>query len=495
LLRTTDVGRGGGESLKMASQFKPGRQFEEELSDTQSVRPFWMSKRQIGIALKVMPLVLIVWSVLMFGFKTELNPLTDEVGYHAGGVLLAGSLNNGSFFNDALNTEYFKYSGYYAFAGIVYFIFGEHPLLLRVFGFFPFFLLAVVIANISSFIAGERARVFSFLTGLLSPTLLFFSLQLYRDIYIISAVVVVLHALVVSVQLKRTIRQFITLPTLLAFVFIYLMRAPQAILTFAISIVCLLVAKALTLPEKARKRAFIVSILFIVVASYLSKDVLLDVMSYTIFEGQKGVIVINQLAELSMYSFTSVEDMLSALLDPKFFVVTIFSKLTNFMLGPHPFSDSTLSVLDLIGGFSTVTWGGYQWEDVLLVYGMQWVEHFLLLVFLLSGIRGLWMYKRNVFIIFAIWWGIYSILTIFTGNETRWGLPLMAIWCIIPALGYTWYGTRLNLLFSFKILGFFTVISVRNFGIHAPMIVVPIGLITLMVMLTASKDIEITQNE
>ncbi|MEN8131639.1 MAG: hypothetical protein ABFS45_15890 [Pseudomonadota bacterium] len=452
------------------------------VSKDRKTSPFWMSRSQKAALTYIIPLIGGLWLFILFFFKNELNPLGDETGYHRRGVLLANSISEGSFFADVFNTDLFKYPGYSALAGFVYYVFGEFPLLLRALGFIPFFVLAVVVANMATLIAGERARIFAFLTALLSPVLFFFSLQLYRDIYIACAVSIVLHAIVAYAITEKQLKSNVTPALLLAFAVLYFMRTPQFWLMLVLAVPSLLVIKALSFSRQKKIVVIVASFSLITISVIIFREDLMQLISQTFFEDTESVITTTQLSALSGYSFSSAEEILSALLDLKFILITIVAKLTMFFLGPHPFARSGAGqdIMTLFNGFEQNDWGGYQWIDVLLVYGLQWIQNISLLGFLLAGLMGLWSFNRKVFLVFAGFYAAYAIITIFSGNETRWGLPIYILYCIIPALGYSWFGKRLRLIFPVLTLLFIGIIIVRWFGVFVPMIVVPVLIFGLL---------------
>jgi hypothetical protein len=210
-------------------------------------------------------------------------------------------------------------------------------------------------------------------------------------------------------------------------------------------------------------------------------------------DNSTGEISMTHQSALSDFTFTSGDEIGAALMNPKFVLVTLVAKLTNFTLGAHPFTHSEYNknVLDLFEEFNPYNWGGFQWEDVLLIYGLQWIENYLLLAFLLAGLIGLWRYNRKVFVVMAMHWAIYAFLTMFSANETRLGLPIMVIFCVIPALGYAWFGGRLNQLQPSMWMLFFVVIAVRLYGIAIPMIMVPIAMFALMIPQLKARDPDI----
>lgn len=456
--------------------------------DARAGQPFWMSRRQVDTSLRFIPLLLAIWIIFLLGFKTEINPLGDEGGYHDGGVLLANSLAKGTFLQDAFDQDMFKYPGYFALAGILYFIFGEYSLLLRVVGIVPFLGLALVIANMASLIAGERARNFAMLSVFFSPIFLYFSLMLNRDIYIILCLAIVLHAVVAVTQLGLSPRRLLSPPVLLALAIIFLMRAPQLAITLGLSLVTMVLCWSISFSRRRRQVVFILTVLFMAGTVYLARGPLLEIMAQTFFEGQQRVISTTQLSALSNFSFTSIGEMLAALLHPKFVVITLVAKLSSFTLGPHPFvrvEEGQGSILDLFGNFQPGAWGSYQWEDVLLINGLQWIPHFLLLPFLIAGLIGIWRYNAKALITLGSIWAAYAVLTIFSGNETRWGLPIVVVYYVVTAIGYGWYGGRIRHLWLLSAIMISMVIWVRGYyGFPVPMIIVPVVLFGLMFVLT-----------
>jgi hypothetical protein len=238
---------------------------------------------------------------------------------------------------------------------------------------------------------------------------------------------------------------------------------------------------SLSFSQRRRQVTCVFTAMFLVAAVYLARDPLLEIMSHTLFEGQQREISTTQLSALSNYSFISAEKIISALLDPKFLVITLVAKFTSFSLGPHPFSrveEGGANILDFFSGqFQSNTWGGCQWEDVLLVYGLQWIPQFILLPCLVTGLVGILRYNDKALIALASIWVTYAALTIFSGNEWRWGLPMMLVYYVVLAMGYGLFGFIKSLwLFSASIS--IIVVLVRAYGLPVPMIVIPIALLS-----------------
>lgn len=448
-----------------------------------ALNPFWMPRQQRYLTFFALPIVFTIWLIFLLAFKQNINDFGDEKLYHQGGIALSQSITNGTFLQDALNKDAFKHPGYFALAGVTYWLFGENSLLLRSFGFIPFFFLAVVISNIAALVCGERARLFAYLTALCNPVFLFFSLQLLRDIYLVFAVTLVTHAIICCAQAGLRLRYILTAPVLASMTTIYLFRYAQGMLTLFIFLSCLGTIFAFSTPLKRRKFSVILLISVTAIAGYLLRNHFLSMITDTFFDGVGQQISTTQLAALSDFSFGSADEMLAALINPKFLAVMLVAKLSNFALGPHPFSrtESNADLMDLFGNFSSASWGGYQWEDVLLVYGLQWMQNFAMLAFLVAGLLGLWRFNKKIFSVIVLHWAAYSIVTIFSGNEIRWGLPTMVLFCIIPSFGYALFSNRLK---RFQLLSatflLFTV-AVRPLGVPVPMIAVPLALLGLMV--------------
>jgi len=181
---------------------------------------------------------------------------------------------------------------------------------------------------------------------------------------------------------------------------------------------------------------------------------------------------------LSNYSFRTANEMITALFDPKFLLITIFSKLSNITLGSHPFLNSNQgsAIFDLIENFQPEAWEGYKWEDVLLTKGFQWMVHFLLLPYFIAGFVGILRFKRKVLIPLITLWITFALITIFIGNDERWGLPIMLVYYVITSIGYGWYGNRLKKFFELTYGLLIGVVAVRIIGYQVPMLVVPIFL-------------------
>ena len=452
--------------------------------DDWSAYPFWISQDQKNIALRVAPLLLCVWLFFLLGFKTEISNLGDEAGYHAGGVLLAKSLWNGTFLQDAFNKDNFKFPGYYVLAGIFYFLFGENQLLLRALGFFPFFGLALVVTNIVSLIAGSRARNFAMLAVLFSPVFISFSLRIYRDIYIVFGIALVLHAFITVTQQNLPLRKIISIYSLLGLGIITMMRSPMLSITLIIVIVSLLLCWTHSLPHKSQLFMFMMVGLFLAGILFFARTQLIDLISQTFLFTKDTELSTTQVTALSGFSFRTPEDMLNALMTPSFLLITIVAKLSGFTLGSHPFlnqnNEVNRSLFELIENFQPSHWGGVLWEDVLLMSGMQWIVHFLLLPFLIAGILGIWRYNRKALFILGTLWITFSIITIFSGNEERWGLPNMIVYYVVTAVGYGMYGMLFKQLFPFYYSFLICVIFARFIGVDVPMIVV--FLVTFFVM-------------
>lgn len=447
------------------------------------------------LALRVAPLVLLIWLFFLFGFKTELNYYGDEPGYDFGGKLLAHSLAKGTFIDDALDTNLFKYPGYYAFAGIVYFLFGEHPLLLRALGFLPFVGLALIVANISTLIAGERARSFALLAVLFSPVFLFFSLQIYRDIYIVFYIAIVFHRVVAVTQLGFHPVKYITPFTAVAFLLIFLFRAPQMFTTAAIVGGTLIFCITLTLPVWKRLIIVLLFLILLIVVIYLNYGLIIEVINEIFFNHFKidGQLTLNQYAAISDFSFTSTDEMLSAFLNPIFVVKALILKVTGFVFNANPFVQTDSDILTLFGKFEYGYWGGYQWEDVLLVYGLQWIPHFVLQPFLIAGIVGLCRFNHKALIALVMMWVIHALITLFTANEIRWGLPMMLVYYVVLSTGYAWFAGRIMLMMICSYILLTLVILVRIWIFPVPMILVPLALVGVM-LLTKPKPVVMVNN-
>jgi len=446
--------------------------------DHRSANPFWMSENQKNVALRFLPFLLVIWLFFLLGFKTEISSFGDEGVYHNGGLILASSLAKGTFLKDVFDKDMFKYPGYYGFAGVTYFLFGENPLLVRVFGIIPLLGLSLIIANMASLIAGERARNFAMLSIFFSPILFFFSIMLLRDIYILFGVGLVLHTLIAIIQLHLPFKKIFSIPALLGLGIIYLMRFPMIAISLIVVIISLLLSWALSLSLNRRRLAFILVTFIIVGALYFAYLPLVDLISQTFFAGQELEASISSISYLSDYSFRTANEMITALFDPKFFVITIFSKLNNITLGAHPFlnSHNDVSLFNLISNFKPESWGGYKWEDVLLTKGLQWMVHFLLLPYFIAGFVGILRFNRKVLIPLFMLWITYAFITIFTGNDERWGLPIMLVYYVIISIGYGLYGNRLKKFFVLTYGLLIGVVAVRILGYQVPMLVVPIFL-------------------
>jgi hypothetical protein len=451
--------------------------------DPRAAQPLFCSQVQKNTIQKYLPLLLLIWVTFLLGFKLEVSPLGDEGGYHEGGVLLANSLANGTFLQDAFDKDLFKYPGYYSLAGVLYFVFGEHGLILRVFGLLPFLGLAVVVANTASLIAGERARNFAMLSVFFSPVFIRFSLVLYRDIYIVFALAVVLHAVIAFTQLNLSLRKLLSRHVLLAIALIYFVRTPQLGITLGISIVTLASCWSLSLSRRKKNIAILVVLLSGASTIYLSGDFLLRNMNEVFFVADDITISTTQLSAVSNFSFTSVEGMLDALTNPKFLVVTLSAKVSSLALGPHPFSYSEdgLSILTLFQNFDVKAWGDIAWEDVLLINGLQWIPHFIFLPLFIAGLIGIWQYNIKAMIALGCVWITYAILTTYSGNETRWGLVITVIYYLVTSVGYGMYGAKIKGAWASSGWLFFGVLLARAFGFPVPMLVVPVVLFGFMV--------------
>jgi hypothetical protein len=444
-----------------------------------------MSPEEKRLAIRVSPFVIVIWLIFLFGFKTEFGFVGDESGYHDGGVFLARSLANGTFLADALNPDLFKYPGYYGLAGIFYFLFGEHSLMLRALGLLPLLGLAVVVANTSALVSGERARNFGYLAVLFAPVLLFFSLQLYRDIFVVFAIAVVLHRTIAVTQLNLGPKFFVTYPVIGAFVLIFFFRSPQVFITAVSVIVTYAISWALSLSVRKRGPALIALFSLVFLGGLLAADMLLQIVQDNYFtSSQREDVTISTYTALSSFSFASPRDMLVAFTNPAFVAKALILKLTGFALGPHPFSEieGSGSILNLFGSFQPADWGNYRWEDVLLVYGLQWLPHWMFLPFLIAGLIGLWRFNVKALIALATVWLLYAGITLFTANETRWGLPMVLVYYVIVAIGYAWYAGRITQYWFVGGALFVSVIAVRMWFFPVPMIVVPLALLVLMLI-------------
>ena len=451
--------------------------------DPQAANPFWMSNREKSLLIKVLPFLLSMWIIWLLGFKIGISPYGDEGGYHDGGVLLAQSLSAGTFIQDAFNADLFKYPGYYGFAGLVYSIFGEHQQLLRALGLLPFIGLVLTLANISALIGGERARNVALLLALFSPTFFFFSLQLYRDIYIIFAVSLILHRLVAVTQLGLARKEFVKSYVIFAFVLIILFRSPQALLILAAIVTSLVFIHAASFAPRQRRWVYGLTVFALGVSVWLAQGIISEIIHETFFRhfAKEDQYSIGHYGALSQFSFTSADEIMRAFLNPVFVIKALILKFTGFALGSHPFaqSEATTTLFDLFGDYDPIDWGGYLWEDTLLIYGLQWVFHFLLLPYLVAGFFGLWRYNRKALIALGMLWGIFAAVTLFTANEIRWGLPGMLVYYVMVAVGVAWFSGRINQILLLSISMFISIIAVRILFFPIPMILIPLVILVL----------------
>ena len=445
---------------------------------------FWMSRRQKKVAILAIPIVICVWITLLFGFKREINYGTDETGYHYGGIYLANSMLRGKFIADALDENQFKYPGYYGFAAIIYTVFGKSHMILRAFGVIPLLLLPIIIANISSLLAGEKTRIFAYLTALFCPLFLCFSLLLMRDIYIIVAFSVILHALMVAINDDVNKIAIFFKPSVLVSIFIiYVMRTPQAVITIYIVVYCIINNISAKIKGKKKYVVWIFTVIMTLVIVYLYRHKLIGLMSLNLFDNNMNdVIYTTQYKMLAGYAFHSYDQMLSMLLNPRFLIPAVVFKLSSFFLGPHPFvrSESGASILDLFGGFTPEPWGGSEWIDVMLIFGLQWIEHFIMLSFVIAGLIWLWKMNRKGLLILFVFWIAYAIITLFVGNETRWGLPILVLYCVIPSVGYAWIGLSIKKYFFVSCYMFLIIVLVRYYVAPLPMLIIPFTLFVFM---------------
>lgn len=451
--------------------------------DPQAANPFWMSKREKSLLVKVLPFLLSIWILWLLGFKTEISPYGDEGGYHDGGVLLANSLSAGTFIQDAFNPDLFKYPGYYGLAGLIYYFFGEHQQLLRALGLLPFIGLALSLANISALIGGERARNITLLLAVFSPTFFYFSLQLYRDIYIVLAITLILHRLVAITQLKLPYRDFFTYSVIFSFLLIILFRSAQALLVLASVVTSLVLIKAESYSSRQRRWAYGITFLVLGAMAWLAQDILNEIIQETFFRhfAIEDQYSIQHFSALSQFTFTSADEMTRAFLNPIFVIKALILKITGFSLHSHPFaqSEGATSLFDLFGEYNPISWGGYLWEDTLLIYGLQWVLHFLLLPYLVAGLFGLWRYNRKALIALGTLWATFAAVTLFTANEIRWGLPGMLVYYTMVAVGVAWFSGRINQILLLSISMFIGVIAVRILFFPVPMILIPLVILVL----------------
>ena len=169
-------------------------------------------------------------------------------------------------------------------------------------------------------------------------------------------------------------------------------------------------------------------------------------------------------------------------MNPIFLAKALVIKVTEFALGLHPFaqSDNSASLTGLFGDYNPMDWGGASRVDALLVFGLQWISHFLLLPFLAVGFFGLWRYNPRGLIVLSVLWLVFSVVTLFTGNATRWGLPSMLVYYVMVAVGYAWFAGRIYQFFFFTIGLLVAVVAVRLTLFPVPMIVVLAGSLGLI---------------
>lgn len=457
-----------------------------------SQNPFHLTAGQVATLCRVLLLLVPVWLILVASFKLEPNPATDEPGYHHGAQLLSRSLERGTFLSDLNNEPGFKYPGYYALAATAYFSFGEHPIVVRALGLLAAIALAVVVSNTAAIVAGPRAKSFAMVLALMSPVYLFFSMGMYRDIFIALGAALILHALLAATSSRAGVWALARWPALLGYAIVFVMRTPQLVITLSAVAIAYLVSYVLSLQGRRRAAVALVfgTAIYLLITNYV--DLLLDLVAQTVFLSGfvDGSLELSHLQALSDTSFSSPAEILSAFTSPKFVATSAVLKVSEFLLGLHPFAQSTgqASLIDsMFGQYRTEAWGGYQWEDTLLVHGLQWVVHFALLPLVVTGIVGVFRWRVQASIALTATFCTFALITLFTGNVVRWGLPNMAIYCILAGAGFAWRDHRtigLYLLCGNLLLA---VTLLRAAGLAVPMIVVPAALMLIVALRTAAN--------
>lgn len=449
---------------------------------TQQVRLMW----QLGL-----PLMLLWWSLVLL-FKLEPSNLSDELGYHQGGLLLAQALDNGGFVDALSETERFKYPGYYAVIGVLYWLVGEHSVLVRALGWLPYLLLALTVSNIAALIAGERARLLACGLVILCPVYLHYSMMIYRDIYIALGAALIMHAVVVAAQSEQWRRALLNWPMVAGCLIVYFMRTPQLYLVLVAATAALAISWAVSLSGIHRLMAGVLVVLVAVVTTQIFKQEFLDIIATTVFLSGfiDGGLEISHLKALSDTTFYSPEEVLAALQNPKFIATSAVLKLSEFFLWLHPFAQN-LNQTDLLSSllldYRPQDWGGYQWEDTLLVYGMQWMEHFALLPLVVTGVVELWRRQVRAFVVLLAFFSTFALITLFTGNVVRWGLPNMAVFYVCAAVGYVWRGRLITSLYLGGAMLLAVLLAARAMGIPVPMFVLPALLIAATVWFKKAK--------
>lgn len=456
--------------------------------------PFALTHQQATFLAKALILLIPLWVIFILGFKWNINSFGDEQGYHDAAVYLSGSLQRGTLLADLGDDSRFKYPGYYALAAIVYFVFGNHPVLLRTVGFVCYILLSIVIANASDIAGAKHPDRLSILLPLLSPTYFYFSMMLYRDIYVALGCGLILYALLLACRGQRaTLRPLMAWPALLGYALVTLMRTPQIAVSLFIVVVPVLFSWVAS-KSGYRRILSIVAVSGVAAGAIFSlRHLFVQLVTREFFLSgyANGSLDLSHLQALDSTSIRSTDDLLQTLTQPKFLTTAIGLKLSEFLLGFNPFSatiDQPNVYESLMGNYRADQWGGYQWEDTLLVYGLQWIVQFAVLPLVILGIHSTLRRQPRVFLALSVHFLAFALLTVFTGNAVRWGLPNMAIFYIYASSGLAVRESRLIWLYLFEGLLVLLTIAVRSISLPIPMIVAPIALFILVFLFNMGAE-------
>jgi hypothetical protein len=456
--------------------------------------PFFTTPKQRGLMLLLSFFMVTAWLTLVVLFKQHPNPLGDESGYHDGGVRVAMALGRGSLDEVAFEISQFKYPGYYTIVGTIYWLFGEHSFLSRLLGLVPYFLLAVVLGNLSVLIAGERSRLWACSCALLCPLYLHYSTMMLRDIYVAFAFAIIMHSIVYSIASARGVGGLLNWPMAVGIAILLVMRTPQAFLGMAAAGAALVGYYVLGMTGWKRIVFGLGGFAAAAVAAIVLSGQFAALVDETVFGSGFAAdgLQISHFSVLSDRSFSSAQDIFGVLSDVRFVVQSLVLKVTEFFLGFHPFADTGDQAdlwQSLFVDFNPGDWGARQWEDVLLTMGLQWLFHFALLPLVVIGIVQIYKSDKAIFAALIILYLTISLPTVFTGNSLRWGLPAMGLLVVLASVGAVRGRALAAQLYGLWAVTLTILIAVRTAGLPVPMIVGPAALILVAALAQSPRHV------
>lgn len=424
---------------------------------------------------KVLILALLVlvpiWLVLLFAFKSELNRDMDELNYHTIGAYMGEELLAGRYFDHIGDRGLMHYPGYYSIIAAVYALFGAHHQVVRFLNFLPFIGVAVVSSNIARLVSGPKAAQFALLASLMNPLLTMFALLLIRDIYIVFGVAVILHHMIGSIACRRIeLSRGAVFPLAIAYSLLATMRTPQAILMGLFHLLVIVVVVAF---GSKRYRLF-----GSIAGSLLLVALWRSVTSFAVAEADSALFDRGQVSvEVSLGSTSDTVNSVASYWDalvsaPGALLLAYAAKLTGHLLGPTPFAEVTGPTYSVFEPqFNRVASGGFDRIDIVLSETLFFGFMAGLCAFAVAGILELAHSQKGVFLALCVLWLCYATTTLLIGNDARWGLPLFLLVFIFQAHGWSIAeGSRLTYVVSFCIL-LLAIGAIRVLGIKVPILV------------------------